>query len=137
MARARAWTGELRKHVEERERATNVRRARSQENRTNEQRQADKARKRQTRKRRTESELPGPFVAVDAEGVDIGEPFEVIPGDPKLDFGLAYDPASADAKLMAQDHATFLWAPAMPLIEGCGWARPINERSTELKFSNG
>jgi hypothetical protein len=129
MARVRSWTEELRLRIEERDRAANDRRARSQASRTHEQRQAENARKRQTRKRRAASKLPGPFVAIDAEGMDIGDPFEVVPDDPKLDYGLGYDPASAAGRLMAQDHATFLWgagdASGRPLWLGEESKRPL------------
>jgi hypothetical protein len=108
-AGGRSWIETLQSRVEKRDRATALRRAKYGETLTDEQKRADKVRKRGSRRRVAEGKIPPRFVAIDAEGLNVGEPFEVVPDDPKIDYGLEYDPAPSESKLMAQNHATFLW----------------------------
>ena len=51
-----------------------------------------------------------PFVAIDAEGFDVGSPFEIVTTDDSfsMDLGLP-EYASKNPKITAQDHRTFLW----------------------------
>jgi hypothetical protein len=62
------------------------------------------------RSRQKEARQHVPFVAIDAEGINVGSPFTVVADDPalSLDLGLPEKP-SDDRQLVAQDHRTFLW----------------------------
>jgi hypothetical protein len=71
---------------------------------------AELAKTRARRAKQKEARQEVPFVAIDAEGINVESPFSVEADDPtlSLDLGLP-EKQSADRRLIAQDHRTFLW----------------------------
>ena len=108
MIRARA--DEWRQSLQEERKDNAARQARHRVKNPEQVREAEKCRTAKRRAAEKAAREQAPFIAIDAEGCDIGQPFEFGAEDASqaLDLGLP-ERSSKAGTLSCQDHRTFLW----------------------------
>lgn len=110
VARIKAQYAEALERLNARKKAKAEKAARWRDQNLDKVRPLEKQKTASRRAKEKEARERAPFVAIDAEGMDIGSPFELEAVDDQLslDLGLP-ESASANRRLTAQDHRTFLW----------------------------
>ncbi|MGH7978406.1 MAG: hypothetical protein ACREE6_03465 [Limisphaerales bacterium] len=106
----RAYGDELRSNLQARRKDNARKQARYRAKNLEEVRDAEKIRTVRRRAVEKAAREQAPFIAIDAEGCDIGEPQLIAPSDTEQFLDLGLPERSADERaLKIQNHRTFLW----------------------------